>query len=211
MTRHRTYPHLSRGFTMMEATIALGLLLLGVLGMGALAAASIRTNMEAQDRTQATNLLNLVLEQVRTEAMGWNNATWNTVNETPDPNTYFPTLNQLPGNPTKGGSSGVREYTGDRLANGTRRAFTYDLRLIDPALPGAKFCVHYQMTWLNPNESARADVRVYWMRRGSDPAAFGFYNNCGLGNTQKLATNMTDVRCVAGSTILMRHSRGDLI
>ena len=194
------------GFTMLEATVALGLLLLGLLGMGALAAAAIRTNMEAQDRTQAVNLLNRVLEEIQVEALGWNDASWRPETESDNAARYLPAMRVLPLEAT--GDAGYREYS-RQLTGGGVRAFAYDLRMVPTNDVAAKYCVHYNMTWLNPNESVRADVRVYWMRRGADPAVYGFRNNCGQGNVRTLATNVEDIRCAAGAIHLMRNARGD--
>lgn len=191
---------------MLEATIALGLLLLGLLGMGALAAAAIRANMEAQDRTQAVNLLNRVLEEIQVEALGWNDPDWTPATESDNPVTYLPAMRVLPLETT--GTAGFREYS-RQLTGGGTRAFTSDLRMVLVNDVSAKYCVHYNMTWLNPNESVRADVRVYWMRRGAAPAVYGFRNNCGQGNLRTLATNAQDIRCAAGAIHLMRNSHGD--
>ena len=191
-----------RGFTMMEAMIALVLMMIGMLGMGALAGAAVKSNMEAQDRTVATNLAEKMLGMMRTESMGWNSGTWNPSRDSSNPGLFMPFLSLLPPG-VANGSTGFTEAT-QRL--GPVSAFSRDLDLVAPTNGLAKYCVHYNLTWLQPNETIRADIRVYWMRRGADPTAFGFYNNCGRGNVLDMAKNTAHVRCVARSVLLSRNS-----
>ncbi len=200
-----------RGFTMLEVSIALGLLFLGLLGMGALSAAAIRTNMEAQDRTAANNLLNRVLEELQVEALNWNDPAWRPATESENQVEFLPALRALPLDTT--GETVWLDY-GQRFTEaGARRAYTHDLRPVNPRTDPelAKFCVHYKLTWLNPNESARADVRVYWLRRGADQSNWSFHNTCGIGGMPNIADDNIDIRCAAGAIHLMRNAQGDRI
>lgn len=194
------------GFTMMEALIALVLLMLGILGMGALAGATVRTNMDSQDRTIATNLAEQLLGRLRTEAMSWNETSWMPSQDVPTPATDMPLLSALPTGVATG-TTGFQELTQNYDFDG-ERAFTRELDMVVPSAAGAKYCAHYRLTWLQPNETIRAEVRVYWMRRGADPDAYDFYVNCGRTNVDDLATNVTDVRCVARTAILQRNGSG---
>ena len=192
------------GFTMMEAIISLLLLMLAVLGTGALAAATVRSNMAAKDRTQATNLADKMLGMMRTEAMGWNAPTWNPTQDVEDPGIYMPLLSRF----GVGAATGTTGYAELTQQFGPVQAFTRELDPVAPNAVGAKFCVHYALTWLQPNETMRADVRVYWMRRGSDPDPYSFYSNCGLGNVDLLGRSINDIRCVSRSAVLPRNVHG---
>jgi hypothetical protein len=196
---------------MLEATIALSLLLMGLLGMGALAMATIRSNIEAQDHTRATNLADRIIEMIRTESLGWNNGAWTPGAETPAQATFFPLMSVLPAGVV--GPAGFREFSHVLAGGGAYSAFDIELDPVDLAVAAnaarAKYCVHYDMTWLQPNETVRADVRVYWMRRGSPPDLFGA--RCGDGNIDALAINTTNVRCVGRTALIMRNDAGDVL
>ena len=56
---------ISRGFTLLEVLIAVLVLSLGLLGLAALQAYSIRFNQSANYRTQATNVATQMLDQIR--------------------------------------------------------------------------------------------------------------------------------------------------
>jgi hypothetical protein len=197
---------------MMEATIALALLLLGVLGMGALAGATVTSNVSAQDRTQAQNLAERLLGMLRVESLGWNNTPWN-----PGPDVspasvadVMPLLGVLPANDVAG-TGGFREITQYIPGTaGNSQAFTYDLMVVAPNTAEAKFCAHYSLTWLQPNETMRADVRVYWVRRSRNAAALEFYANCGRNKAAEMAVNVTDLFCVPRSVVLSRNEGGGL-
>jgi type II secretory pathway pseudopilin PulG len=194
------------GFTMMEAMIALVLLMIGILGMGALAGASVRSNIEASDRTTATYLAERLLSQMRTEAMGWNRPQWSPALDVETPTEQMPLLSKLPAGVSTG-TTGFIELTRG-LTGGPIKSFDQQLRMVNPGAPGAKYCVHYRLTWLQPDESIRADVRVYWMRRGADPGPYDFYGDCGAGNVDAMATDVTKVRCVARASLLQRNVGG---
>lgn len=192
------------GYTMLEATIALMMLLLGILGMGALAGASVRSNMEAHERTQATHLAEKLLGMMRTEAMSWNENPWNPTADVSDPDVFMPLLSALPtGLGT--GNTGFIELT-QRM--GSVQAFTRDLRMVDPDNELATFCTHYRLTWLQPHETIRAEVRVYWMRRGANPTLYSFYDNCGSGNVQAMANDAFEIRSVSRTGLLSRNVSG---
>ena len=147
---------------MMEALIALVLMFIAVIGMGALAGATVRSNIDANDRTTALSLAEKLLARMRTEAMGWNRPQWAPRLDVEDVRRDMPLLSRLP----PGDASGTTGFVELTQRFGPVRAFTRDLEMVAPSAPGAKYCVHYRLTWLQPNESIRADVRVYWMRRG---------------------------------------------
>ena len=80
--------------------------------------------------------------------------------------------------------------------------------MVTPSASRAKFCVHYNLAWIQPNESIRADVRVYWMRRGANPALYAFYTNCGQAAVNAMGTDNTNVRCYSDWEILQRNGGG---
>lgn len=192
-----------RGYTMMEALISLLLLFIAVVGMGALAGTAVRTNLNAQQETEASFLAERLLGMMRTEALGWNNPTWNPASESPAANVSMPLLSKLTGTT---GSTAFMELT-KQLGVGSK-AFNPQLKMVNPADPDALYCAHYKLTWLQPNESIRADVRVYWMRRGANPTPFGLRTDCGANKVVEMAGDITNLRCVARAAILSRNGGG---
>jgi type II secretory pathway pseudopilin PulG len=190
-------------FTLMEALIALLLLFISVLGMGALAGSAVRSNLDAQQRTEATNLAEKMLSLVRIEALGWNETTW-----TPANDTYMPLLNQLDTSTETHDLGGFREMTQDIPPDGTQ-GFDRNLAMVDldaaDASTRVQYCVHYNLTWLQPNETIRAEVRVYWLRRRANPDVIGeFIGDCGTEEEAEWAANIVDLRSVTTFEVIGR-------
>lgn len=190
-------------FTLLEALIALLLLFIAVLGMGALAGTAVRSNLDAQQRTEATNLAERMLSLIRIEALGWNDATWTA----PDA-TYMPLLSQLDAASVEHDLGGFRELTQDIPPDGVH-AFDKDLGLIDltddDQAIRAQYCVHYHLTWLQANETIRAEVRVYWLRRHANADVIGqFMDDCGVEEEADWAANIADLRSVTTFEVIGR-------
>jgi len=200
-----TRPRLTRarsGFTMLEATISLALLMLAILGMGSLAAATYRQNMDADDMTQAANLAGRIAAQLKTEAVSWSRMPWDPTKEVVAVNIQMPLLRRLPPNADAPWAELTKELPG-----GLTRAYTKELALVAPNDANAMYCVHYALTWLQKNETIRADIRVYWRRRGSgDP--MNLTGNCGAGSEAALSKNLSDVRSFSQPVFLHRNAKG---
>lgn len=208
MTRSHTIQrrHRAPGFTMMEALIALVLLFITILGMGALAGSAVSTNMSAQDRTQANFLAERLLNSIRIEGMAWNNVTWGPSADTNAADSiYMKLLRPLPAT----GSTGFMEITEKMV--GETKAFTPDLKMVAPTANNALYCAHYNLTWKQPGETIEANVRVFWMRRGADPTTSGFYVDCGkaklpaLGGYDPIGNSIADLKCATASGLISRY------
>ena len=178
--------------------MALALMFIGIMGMGALAAASVRSNIDAQETTQAMNLADRYVGALRTEAAGWTLAPW--APGTDFASGYMPLLSRATrADPATG--AGWDELTG--YVTGGPRAFTRDLVMVVPNDAAARFCVHYNLTWLQLDDSMRADVRVYWLRR-SRVDALNLRGDCGTAQAAVLGANIQDLRAVRRSVVLTR-------
>lgn len=60
----------SRGFTLLEVLVAMVVLSIGLLGLAALQAFSMKANQSANFRTQATALSNMIVERMRAHGGG---------------------------------------------------------------------------------------------------------------------------------------------
>ena len=65
MTRHRVQRSVARGFTLIEALVALVVLSIGLLGVAGMQIAGLRANMSAGSRTQASYLADDIVDRMR--------------------------------------------------------------------------------------------------------------------------------------------------
>ncbi|MBS0418889.1 MAG: type IV pilus modification protein PilV [Proteobacteria bacterium] len=65
MTRHRVQRSAARGFTLIEALVALVVLSIGLLGVAGMQIAGLRANMSAASRTQASYLAADIVDRMR--------------------------------------------------------------------------------------------------------------------------------------------------
>lgn len=65
MTRHRVQLSVARGFTLIEALVALAVLSIGLLGVAGMQIAGLRANMSAGSRTQASYLADDIVDRMR--------------------------------------------------------------------------------------------------------------------------------------------------
>lgn len=82
-TRHVTGPQ--HGFTMIELLIAVVVLSIGLLGLAALQAQSLRNNQSAYHRTQATILAYDMIDRARANRQGFDNGDYHLPTATPTP------------------------------------------------------------------------------------------------------------------------------
>ncbi|MGB0680338.1 MAG: type IV pilus modification PilV family protein [Polyangiales bacterium] len=156
----RAQARAAAGFTMVEVMVAIGLLTAGAVGIMALHQASTRGNLEARAMSTATQLMQVWAERLRHDALAWQNrggaalAATRYLNQIPEagfaPSDWF-----VPVPPEDTGQS----YAFDHFGADTRGA------------DAIRYCVHVRLRWVMPQESMRADVRTWWLRRRSEADA----------------------------------------
>jgi hypothetical protein len=78
--------------------------------------------------------------------------------------------------------------------------------MVSPGAAQAQYCVHYKLTWLQPNESIRAEVRVYWLRRFADDTVIGeFAGSCGAAVPANWEKNVRDLSAVSDFGFIARN------
>ena len=77
MTRHRLQRSAARGFTLIEALVALVVLSIGLLGVAGMQIAGLRANQSAGSRTQASYLADDIVDRMRANTTAARNGEYN--------------------------------------------------------------------------------------------------------------------------------------
>jgi prepilin-type N-terminal cleavage/methylation domain-containing protein len=180
------------GFTIVEVMMAMALLTAGAAGIFALQQASILGNVQARQMTIATTVARTWVERLKRDALGWNRGA-NAATAGLLASTRY--LNAVP-------AVGTDPVWMTPAAFADSRA-SYDHLGREVALGAdVRFCVQYRLQWVNPGQAIRADVRVWWHRRGRDGiATANLYANCGVGNEAAIGAD-PNVHIVNASTVL---------
>lgn len=178
--------------------MAIGILTAGSVAIMAMHQAATRGNMEARQMTTANQVAQRWVERLRRDALNW---TRSSNNATPDPTlllrtTYLRAV-PAPGTapawfvpaPVTPGETANFDYYGNNLSGGA-----------------AYYCSNVRLEWLYPNQSMRADVRVWWVRRagGSEalPADTAALANCAPGTDPNTLTADGRIRMVYTTTVI---------
>lgn len=149
------------GFTMVEvmvAAVVLGIGLIGILGMQSTAAIA---NRRAYDMRAGMELAETTLERLKRDGIGWTaspellpRSTWlgAGLDSTNESRWIQP--------PVWAGQSDQPTYNDLALPNATSTRIPAASR--EMAEKSSRYCVQYRLTWVIPNQLARADVRVFW-------------------------------------------------
>ena len=190
-------PTSTRGFTLIEVMMALGVMVVGALGIVAMQQASTRGNINARQMTTATQITRTWIERLRLDSMAWNIPT---VAGATSGTSYLTNL------PAIGSSDWFTPQGGPTLTESAG----FDWFGNDVALAQARYCTHVNLTWIDPGRLVRADVRTFWHRRASDAntrlADARLFRNCALGSetsvTNELANAAPRIHAVHASTLL---------
>lgn len=160
---------LSRGYTIVELMMALGVFAIGVSGVIAMQKVTLASNRHAKNLAVATHIGQAWMEQLAADASQWN----------------------FPGPRNQGAASDIGDTDWLQEADNTTDWFLPDwvgVRSFGPGFDAlgnpvanvnqAAFCTHLRLTWLNRDNQGivgngliRAEVRVFWMREGNGGGA----------------------------------------
>jgi len=191
-----------QGFTLVELMIAMTVLMLATVGAASMQIAVTRANVDARNRTVATDYLRTWLERVKMDSMAWTGAGVAT------PNLFT-------------GSADGEWFIPDPALLGANAATSSDFYGWDnAAVASARYCVHLRQTDVvksvdaNPLDSGRAlrvDVRVWWHREGgsspwgvADGSPIDSNRNLVAGCGTIITAPVNDVRIhtLIGSTVV---------
>lgn len=202
MSRPRFYRHArtaERGYTLIEVIAAMGVLATGLFGIMALQGSTTATNQRAQEMGTATAIARRWQERLRRDAYQWtapsaSNSVTNLQNTwylralVSQINTGWFIPVQPTGLTAAPERAGADYFGNDVAVNATERYY----------------CTHLRLVQLVPNQLVRAEVRVWWFRRGGTrPTA---YDDCGsAGTLPTMGQDTTNVQWVYLTQTLARH------
>lgn len=189
----------SAGYTMVEVLAAMAVLGTGILGIIGMQTAAVGANQRAQEVTMATNLARRWQDRLRRDSYQWtqpsqSNPTSNIANT-----WYLSALGAM----TTTGWYVPASPPSSAAALPETAAFDYFGNDVPTADFRAYYCTRVRLTTLIQNQLLRAEVRVWWYRRGGVRPSE--YANCGASNPSRLDNDTTDVRSVFVSQTLQRH------
>ncbi len=164
-----------RGFTLVELIVVISITTVGFLAMLDLQVNTIRGTGSSRDQQEAMMLAEHTIQSMRQEAYRWtaaqplanisneliflNNAPTDTSNT--DPTAWFIAWD----NPASASKLVPLVGGSDTRDAGIRGL--YRLGADSGAeVQQKRFCVHYRLAWMVPNQLLRAEVRVMWPRYG---------------------------------------------
>jgi prepilin-type N-terminal cleavage/methylation domain-containing protein len=163
-------PRRRGGFTLIEAMISMVILAVGVLGIVSMQGASVSASAISQDLTHALNVGERMMELIRLDSLRWNSDA-DLATDTQLLRYALPATQAvgaqgawatIPDNvllPSMAGKKVDRDFRPDTAGS--------------PAWPiGFRYCVFYRLTWAEPPNALRAEVRVAWPKDTGVQTAF---------------------------------------
>ncbi len=180
------------GYTMVEVMMAMALLTAGAAGILALQQASIQGNGEARQMTIATTVARTWIERLKRDALSWNTGAAAATPALLAATRYLLNVPAVGTDPVWMTPAAFADSRASYDHYGREIALGADVR----------YCAQYRLQWVNPGQAIRADVRVWWHRRGRvGAAAANLYPDCGVGQEAAIGAD-TRVRSVSASTVV---------
>lgn len=180
---------------MVEVMVAMSIIIAGFVGLLSLQVKTLRGATSSLTLTQAMNLAEHTMSSFEVEALSWTSTVVNTAALPRLSAAGF--LNAPSANDTTGWLMVFPEGSGDLRVGPMGDGMTLGDETLDAGVLSEvgtslhrKFCVHYRLTWVEPNESFRAEVRVSWAR---DEADFTPYLECppDMANDTRVVSQFT--------------------
>jgi type IV pilus assembly protein PilV len=168
--RARAFGTASLGYTVVEAMMALAVLTVGATGIVAMQKATLVGNERARNLTAANAVASAWLERLRADAISWTEV--NGVSNLSDTRCLNDVGSGFPSNAALGGWFVPAVVSAEKISP------TADVRGYDTEVAtDAVFCTHIRLTQLMPT-MIRAEVRVFWPRRGRGSGAINELDYC---------------------------------
>ena len=168
--------------------MAMAILVAGGAGILALQQATTDGNLEARQMTTATQIARTWAERLKRDTLLWTIG-GNGVTAANLTTTAY--LSAVPPATT------APVWTTPVPADLTQESYAFDFFGNDvvPAAAGVTYCVQDRLQWVSPGQTIRADVRVWWNRRGGGTrwAGCGVGSETAIGNSPSVHTVTTSV------------------
>lgn len=184
----------TRGFTLIEVMMAVGIMTIGAVAIMGMIQASTRGNAQARSITSATQNTQLWVDRLHRLALRWTTGSQSGVAGIP----YLAGLSNA--NSTgwfvPGITDGADGYSG------------LDWQGTPVNAANARYCTLLNLTWINSGRSIRADVLTYFPRTSNDSATGGasaFTCTAGANGTATVAslgTSTAKLGSVRAATVL---------
>jgi type IV pilus assembly protein PilV len=185
-----------QGYSLVEVMMAVAVMTIGATGILAMQQAATRGNLEARQLTTATIVVETWLERLKREASLY----WT---------TQVPAVASLPSRALnlRQAVVGVAPWFSPSPAVGSTESYAFDFWGRDTTINANQtYCAQARMQWVYVGSTMRADVRVWWHRRGSGDVTqhdARVYRTplCGAGSEDAM-TGDPRLKFVYGSTLL---------
>jgi len=186
------------GYTLVEVMMAVAVMTVGAVGIIALQVAATHGNIEAREMTTASTSARTWIERLKRDGLNWTQGGAGVAAADLARTNY---LLAVPAAGTEGAW-----FRPNIDADFPNDSYAFDHFGRDTTVAGdIRFCTHVRLSWLYPGQAIRADVRVWWHRRGSasndDITDFNLYPDCGAGSEAAITTD-TRLRFVNASTVI---------
>lgn len=165
----------ARGFTIIEVIVAMGVMVLGMLGIFALQKQTLMANSIGRQRAIAHQVAQTWIEYLKQDALlNWTRAGEQdgvTAAQAIGPAAWLSIVNvqpnifqQIPISPVQNQVSNAFDFRGNAIPGGIQNG---------AVPPGASpwFCVSFRPAWVYLGRALRVDVRVFWPRPQSGNVA----------------------------------------
>ncbi|MGF1466682.1 MAG: prepilin-type N-terminal cleavage/methylation domain-containing protein [Sandaracinaceae bacterium] len=187
-----------RGYTLIEVLMALAVLTVGAAGILGMHRAATRGNMIAREISTATQLAERWVGRLRRDSLHW---TQPATTANPLLLTQTSYLDQVPA------PGNAIPWFVPAPPGGTGEFANFDYYGRDTATPGEMhYCTNVRLEWIYPGRAMRADVRIWFARRGTGRENIGSdmqnLAGCAGGGDPNGLTNDFRVRAVYTSTVI---------
>lgn len=179
------------GWTLVEVMMSMAILVAGGAGILALQQATTDGNLEARQMTTATTIARTWVERLKRDTLLWT-AGGNGITFADLSRTLFLQAVPPPSTAPVWGTPVPPDLTVESYA------FDYFGADALPSAPTVTYCAQDRLQWVSAGQTIRADVRVWWFRRGAPGMRWA---NCGVGS-ETLIGNATHVHTVTTSVLL---------
>lgn len=183
------------GYTLIEVMMALGVLAAGSVAIMAMLQASTRGNMEAREMTTGNQIAQRWVERLRRDSLRWTRGATGA-----DP-TLLANTEYLEDVTPPGGAAA---WVIPDVPAGSTELASFDYYGND-STSSMYYCTNVRLEWIYPGQAMRADVRVWWRRRGPSATGGNQLANCASGADPESLTANRQARMVYTSTVLRYH------
>ena len=183
------------GYTLIEVMMAVAIMTGGAVGLMSLQRASIAGNAEARQMTTATEVVSTWLERLQRDSIRWT-AGGPGVTFAPALLLNTEYLRLVPDRATL--PTWIRPTPADANESWGFDHWGRDTRVVTEM----EYCANVRLQWVYMSQAMRADVRVWYARRGPTANRVGLDGCAPAADPNTLTNRLRDLHMVYGSTVV---------